>query len=468
MKFIYLDKAGNQVGPVDESVVVQAILNGELNAETPIRNALLRGFRTLGEMECFADTLAQAAPTQKKNEDAPCRQTAWTYLKQAAQQKVQEEQSRMISAKLFAADARVLRRILAMLLDAVILFPIVVLIFLPAMTDLQTRGIQDAPELARQQKAREIRLFTSTQEVDQAKQAALTEDATAALEDANQSEKEKAAKNHSVNRAAINKLLPGVLQKVDNAYLKHNKRIEAVSADTAVPSRNGTAKQKTDRPEVKKPAPVKQELSEYEASKKNRKKKKVKTLTAAAYKTMKEQDRPQVLLSNMPGGHAVSAILPSMMRQWEDRFCADGFSNASAGNPAALNQFALRDLLITGYAEDGNTILLRTGGDIRRMTAEELANHFATPLKLTALVLLLYYTLAFSIFAQTAGMWFWGIFLTRKELAEVLPLRALLYTMTMLLFGVLMIPMVLITKRSLADWICGVRQVGVGSVSKAS
>jgi hypothetical protein len=40
--------------------------------------------------------------------------------------------------------------------------------------------------------------------------------------------------------------------------------------------------------------------------------------------------------------------------------------------------------------------------------------------------------------------------------------------MAMLLFGVFMIPAVLITKRSVADWICGVRQVGVGSVSKAS
>ena len=192
-------------------------------------------------------------------------------------------------------------------------------------------------------------------------------------------------------------------------------------------------------------------------------------MIAAAYKSIPEEDRPQVLLSNMPGGDAVSALLPSMVMQWEDRFYADGFSSNSAmAPPESSNQYALRDLLITGYAEDGDTILLRTGGDIRRLTYEELTNHFATSLKLAALVLLLYYTLAFSIFAQTVGMWFWGIFLTRKELAEVLPLRALLYAATMLFFGILMIPMVLITKRSLADWICGVRQVGVGSVSKAS
>ena len=81
--------------------------------------------------------------------------------------------------------------------------------------------------------------------------------------------------------------------------------------------------------------------------------------------------------------------------------------------------------------------------------------------------MLLYYTLAFSIFAQTVGMWFWGIFLTRSRVAEVLPFRAVLYTACMLLFGVLMIPMVLISKRSLADWLCGVRQIGVGSVSKS-
>ena len=61
-----------------------------------------------------------------------------------------------------------------------------------------------------------------------------------------------------------------------------------------------------------------------------------------------------------------------------------------------------------------------------------------------------------------------GIFLTREPFAEVLPFRALLYTLLMLLTGVLMIPMVIISKRSLADWICKVRQVGVASVSKSS
>ena len=464
MKFIYLDKEGNQVGPVDESVVVQGILDGDLNAETPIRNALLRGFRTMGEFDCFAEALAQAAPAPEKNtEEFKGKCSDWRYLRQIAQQKFQEDQNRTISAKLYAADAKVLRRVLAMLMDAVILMPVLLLIFLPAMTTLQNQGEQDMPELARQKKAHEIRLFTSRQEVDWEKQTALTVDAKAALEEASQAEKEK--KKHSVNRAAINKLLPGTLRKLDNAYLKHNQRIEAANAETSAQP----AQEKTKTQEVEKTEPANQELADYEASKKVKKKKKVKRMIAAAYKSIPEEDRPQVLLSNMPGGDAVSALLPSMVMQWEDRFYADGFSSNSAmAPPESSNQYALRDLLITGYAEDGDTILLRTGGDIRRLTYEELTNHFATSLKLAALVLLLYYTLAFSIFAQTVGMWFWGIFLTRKELAEVLPLRALLYAATMLFFGILMIPMVLITKRSLADWICGVRQVGVGSVSKAS
>ena len=42
MKFIYLDAEGNQVGPVDESVIIQAIRSGKLTADSAIRNSLLR------------------------------------------------------------------------------------------------------------------------------------------------------------------------------------------------------------------------------------------------------------------------------------------------------------------------------------------------------------------------------------------------------------------------------------------
>ena len=466
MKFIYLDKEGNQIGPVDESAVVQGILSGELTAETAIRNALLREFRTVAEFDCFAEALAQVVPSPPPEAEIQSKRSGFSYLRSIAQKRVEEEQKSTISAKLHAGDAKVLRRLLAMLMDSAILLPIIVVIFIPSITVLRFRGTQDVSELARQKKAREVQIFTSKSARQKVDQTALTEDATAALEDASQQEKARHQQNHSVNRAAINKLLPGVLQKVDSAYLKHNERIEKANQGTE----NTPPKQKSAKP-ASKPAVKKveynQEVAEYEASKLQNKNKKEKNITTAAYLMLQQQERPQVLLVNMPGGKIVSSLLPSMMQQWEDRFYADGFNNP-ADAESIQNNFILRNILLTGYAEDSDGVLLRTGGDIRKLTYTDLTAHFSEPLKWAALVFLLYYTLAFAIFAQTVGMWFWGIFLTRSQLAEVLPLRALLYTMTMLLFGVFMIPAVLITKRSVADWICGVRQVGVGSVSKAS
>ena len=161
MKFIYLDTAGNQVGPVDESAVVQGILSGELTAETAIRNALLREFRTVAEFDCFAEALAQAAPPAPTEEEVQKKQSGFAYLRRIAQKRVEEEQNSTISAKLHAGDAKVLRRLLAMLMDMAILLPILVVIFIPSITGLRFRGTQDVSELARQKKAREVQIFTS-------------------------------------------------------------------------------------------------------------------------------------------------------------------------------------------------------------------------------------------------------------------------------------------------------------------
>lgn len=474
MKFIYLDAEGKEIGPVDESAVVQAVLSGELTAESPIRNALLRSFRTVAEFECFADALAQAAPAIPEDEMGDCLSLG-AYLRQKANERLREEQNRVITAKFFAADAKVLRRLLAMLLDVLVLLPLLLVIFIPSVLDLKFQGEQDVPEIARQRKAHEIQLFTSRSELYKQDQNALTADAEAALEKALQKEQEKAEEKRksTVNLEAINKMLPGVLKKMDKVYQSHNEHIEKESKSIQDGSKQPQGKNRS-RTKVEAPTPaqetVNQELAEYEASKKIKKVKKPQTEAGAAYEVMKEEDRPQVLLGNMPGGEIMAKLFPTMILQWEDRFYADGITVETVDKADALRRdFALRSMLITGYSKaENNAVRLRTGGDVRKLSCADLTVHFAAPLKWTALILLAYYTLALSIFAQTVGMWFWGIFLTRNELAEVLPLRALLYTVAMLIFGIFMIPAVLITKRSVADWLCGVRQVRVGSVSKSS
>ncbi len=52
------------------------------------------------------------------------------------------------------------------------------------------------------------------------------------------------------------------------------------------------------------------------------------------------------------------------------------------------------------------------------------------------LVAMLYYGVALGFFAQTFGMWYWGIFIVKKDTSEVFFLRAWLWTVLLLLLGV--------------------------------
>ena len=50
---------------------------------------------------------------------------------------------------------------------------------------------------------------------------------------------------------------------------------------------------------------------------------------------------------------------------------------------------------------------------------------------------LLYYGISLGLFAQTFGMWFWGMVITKTDLGEVLFFRAYFFTVLMFLFGAL-------------------------------
>ena len=455
---------------MDESIIIQGILSGELDAETPIRNALLRGYRTIGEFDCFAETLAQTTPVVK--EQTMDDLSAIEFLRQTARNKVQEEQNRVIAAKLIPADAGVVRRLLALSLDALVLFILLLALFIPTVISLKHRGGQDEMEINRQRKAREIENLIEQAELEKMRRYAAppaqeqqpkvaSHDAEHQAEQADHpSQEPPAPATHSVNRAFINKFLPGTLKKVDDAYAKHNDELEKTSGSS--PKKQDRSKRKStvqakpaDAPSA---APPQQPPSIAKKIKKR-----------AAYKSLPRNARPRVLFVNLPGGEIFARIFPTATAELEDLFYAEGIAwNHTGKQQSWIKKLAQSSFLITGCCMDQDSVQLRIGGDIRHFTNQELSDIFASRLKWAALILVLYYTLCFSIFAQTVGMWFWGTFLTRKQLAEVLPFRALLYTLLMLFTGILMIPMVIITRRSLADWICGVRQVGVGSVSKAS
>ncbi len=82
---------------------------------------------------------------------------------------------------------------------------------------------------------------------------------------------------------------------------------------------------------------------------------------------------------------------------------------------------------------------------------------------------LLYYGLSIGIFAQTFGMWFWGLMLAKTDLGEVLFARAYFYAVLMLLVGVLSPLIVYFNpyKRSLHEILSGTMLIRTAARPKA-
>jgi hypothetical protein len=86
-----------------------------------------------------------------------------------------------------------------------------------------------------------------------------------------------------------------------------------------------------------------------------------------------------------------------------------------------------------------------------------------------AFVTILYYAFSLGFYAQTFGMWFWGIFITRPDKAEVLPGRAYIFGLLSILIGWLT-PFILYlnpAKCALHDLISGVRVIRISAKPKA-
>lgn len=87
------------------------------------------------------------------------------------------------------------------------------------------------------------------------------------------------------------------------------------------------------------------------------------------------------------------------------------------------------------------------------------------------LVALLYYGLTLGYFAQTFGMWFWGLFIVRndEDLSEVFFFRAYMFVVLMFIFGILSPVMVAINpkRRAIHDILSGVRVLKIAGRPKA-
>ncbi len=82
---------------------------------------------------------------------------------------------------------------------------------------------------------------------------------------------------------------------------------------------------------------------------------------------------------------------------------------------------------------------------------------------------LLYFGISLGIFAQTFGMWFWGIMITRTDLSEVFLGRAYFFTVLMFLLGVLSPMFVFLNpyRRALHDILSGTMVIRIAAKPKA-
>ncbi len=76
-------------------------------------------------------------------------------------------------------------------------------------------------------------------------------------------------------------------------------------------------------------------------------------------------------------------------------------------------------------------------------------------------LVMIYYGVTLGYFAQTFGMWFWGIFITKNDISEVYLYRAFVFTVMMLLLGIVAPFFVYIFGRAPHDFLCGVRVINV-------
>lgn len=89
-------------------------------------------------------------------------------------------------------------------------------------------------------------------------------------------------------------------------------------------------------------------------------------------------------------------------------------------------------------------------------------NHIYTIAAAVAIpIIILYYGITLGYYAQTFGMWFWGIFITGRKLNEVYFFRSFIFTILMIVLGIISPLMVYIFGRAPHDLLAGVRIINV-------
>ena len=111
--------------------------------------------------------------------------------------------------------------------------------------------------------------------------------------------------------------------------------------------------------------------------------------------------------------------------------------------------------------EEGNLVRYQPGGIKQIISGPRLALIMNIGIMIFLLAMLLYYGISLGYYAQTPGMWFWGIFLIRNDLSEADFITAFRWTLWMIGLGIFMPFSMLFSGKGIQDWICETRVINV-------
>ena len=113
--------------------------------------------------------------------------------------------------------------------------------------------------------------------------------------------------------------------------------------------------------------------------------------------------------------------------------------------------------------KDGKNYICLSGAEneARWIETVKLKGIYTFIAVITLCLAMVYYGVAIGYFAQTFGMWFWGIFVTKNDISEVYLFRSFVFTVLMMLLGILSPISVYLFGRAPHDLIAGVRVINV-------
>ncbi len=112
-------------------------------------------------------------------------------------------------------------------------------------------------------------------------------------------------------------------------------------------------------------------------------------------------------------------------------------------------------------------ILLGIIGVVLLLLLPRTAGNVSLVCTLMLIAAFFYYSISLSVYAQTIGMYYWGIFLARKDLEEAYFLRCFFYTYLWMITFPLLIICFPFFKRNLAELLTGTRVICVYGAARA-